>query len=144
MQEVTSMGRVPIQVWTVLHWNQYIYIIFTFISISWCQLVFVSLPIFTQLKKEVPHSVRGRSCSFSAQAYSRSERHPYNNRAWTAVYVTTFYDTKWLWVLRLHDEYTYQAANTHAGMVAWWILNTHARVSVTLISDRKSSCRVTR
>jgi len=43
-----------------------------------------------------------RSTSFSALAYSWSERHPYNIRTWTAIYITRFYCTKWLWVLRLH------------------------------------------
>jgi len=49
--------------------------------------------------QEVPHSVHGRSYSFSAQAYSRSEHTYYSNRAWTAIYITTFYGRKWLWVL---------------------------------------------
>ena len=68
-----------------------------------------------------------RSTSFSAQAYSRSECHPYNIRTWTALYITRFYGTKWLWVSRLHDEYTYQAVNTYTGHYALSIVTLTAR-----------------
>ena len=54
--------------------------------------------------------------SFNVQVYSRSESQPYNIWTWTAICITRFYSTKWLWFLRLHDEYMYLAVNTYTYM----------------------------
>jgi len=85
-----------------------------------------------------------RSTSFSAWVYSLSVRaysqskHPYNTRTGTAIYITRFYCTKWLWVSRLHDEYTYQVVihkhNNTLWVLSLWLqeLNcaTHTRLSM--------------
>jgi len=47
--------------------------------------------------EEVPHSVRGHSCSFSARVYSQSECHPYNYRTRTAVYITMVQNDYGFW-----------------------------------------------
>ena len=50
-----------------------------------------------------------RGTSFSVWVYSWNV-HPYIIRT---CYITSFHGTKWLWVSRLHDEYTYQAVNSY-------------------------------
>jgi len=63
--------------------------------------------------KEVPHSVCGCSYSFNARAYSRCERHPYNNRTYELLFISLdFMVQKKIMGLRLHNEYTYPAVNT--------------------------------
>ena len=52
-------------------------------------------------------------------------------QTWTAIYITRFCGTKWLWVSRLHDEYTYQAVNTYTGHYALSIVTLTARAHTT-------------
>ena len=58
--------------------------------------------------------------------------YPYNIRTWIAIHITGFYGTKWLWVSRLHNEYT-----------GCEYVNTTIHVE-HCHSDHKSSCCVPR
>ena len=91
------------------------------------QHIFVCLCV--TLRNARRTSFSARAYSFSAQVYSRSEGHPYNIRTWTAIYITKilWYKINDYGFQGLHDEYTYQAANTHTRQYALSIVTLTTR-----------------